>query len=117
MTSLGHLDIRGVAKRFSVSGAALQALEGVDLDVAPGEFVTIVGASGCGKSTLLRMIAGLESVTAGEIRDAMTTVPTSETSIPATDTQEVLSPRKRYARTATKTGDADTRTTLAATLV
>src|SRR5436305_9661525 len=39
----------------------------IDLDVADGEFVVLVGASGCGKSTLLRMIAGLESITAGDI--------------------------------------------------
>src|SRR5690606_3101678 len=41
---------------------------GVSLEAHDGEFVVLVGPSGCGKSTLLRMIAGLESVTAGEIR-------------------------------------------------
>jgi multiple sugar transport system ATP-binding protein len=46
----------------------VQVLHGVSLDVADGEFVALVGPSGCGKSTLLRMIAGLESVTGGEIR-------------------------------------------------
>ena len=44
------------------------AVEGIDLDIADGEFIVLVGPSGCGKSTLLRMIAGLEPVTAGEIR-------------------------------------------------
>jgi multiple sugar transport system ATP-binding protein len=43
-------------------------LKGIDLEVRAGEFVVLVGPSGCGKSTLLAMIAGLESVTAGEIR-------------------------------------------------
>jgi multiple sugar transport system ATP-binding protein len=43
-------------------------LQAVDLEIADGEFVVLVGPSGCGKSTLLRMIAGLEEVTAGEIR-------------------------------------------------
>jgi len=44
-----------------------QVIHGVDLDVADGELIVIVGPSGCGKSTLLRMVAGLETVTAGEI--------------------------------------------------
>ncbi|ADO43018.1 ABC transporter ATP-binding protein [Ketogulonicigenium vulgare] len=43
-------------------------INGVDLQVKHGEFVVFVGPSGCGKSTLLRMIAGLESITAGELR-------------------------------------------------
>ena len=46
----------------------LQTVHGIDLEVADGEFVVLVGPSGCGKSTTLRMIAGLEEVTAGEIR-------------------------------------------------
>jgi len=45
-----------------------QVIHGVDIDIADGEFIVIVGPSGCGKSTLLRMVAGLESVTAGEVR-------------------------------------------------
>ncbi len=44
------------------------AIQGVSVDIPDGEFLTLVGPSGCGKSTLLRMIAGLESITAGEIR-------------------------------------------------
>ena len=45
-----------------------KVLQAVDLEIADGEFVVLVGPSGCGKSTLLRMIAGLEEVSAGEIR-------------------------------------------------
>jgi len=45
----------------------LLALENVSLTVAPGEFVSIVGASGCGKSTLLRLLAGLDQPTSGEL--------------------------------------------------
>jgi alpha-glucoside transport system ATP-binding protein len=45
----------------------VKVLHGIDLDIKQGEFVVFVGPSGCGKSTLLRMIAGLESITAGEM--------------------------------------------------
>jgi multiple sugar transport system ATP-binding protein len=55
--------IRNVAKRFD----SVVVMQGIDLDVADGEFLVLVGASGCGKSTLLRMIAGLESISDGEI--------------------------------------------------
>ncbi|MCP4980648.1 MAG: sn-glycerol-3-phosphate import ATP-binding protein UgpC [Gammaproteobacteria bacterium] len=44
-----------------------KAIHGVDVDIADGEFIVLVGPSGCGKSTLMRMIAGLETVTAGNI--------------------------------------------------
>jgi multiple sugar transport system ATP-binding protein len=47
---------------------AVEVIHGVSIDIADGEFVILVGPSGCGKSTLLRMIAGLESITRGEIR-------------------------------------------------
>jgi ABC-type sugar transport system ATPase subunit len=60
---MAELQLRGVNKSFG----AVQVLHNVDLDVADGEFVVFVGPSGCGKSTLLRMIAGLESITAGEL--------------------------------------------------
>src|SRR5438105_120155 len=46
---------------------SVQILKGIDLDIRSGEFVVFVGPSGCGKSTLLRMIAGLESITSGQI--------------------------------------------------
>ena len=45
-----------------------KAIHGIDIEIADGEFIVLVGPSGCGKSTLLRMIAGLESVTGGEVR-------------------------------------------------
>jgi multiple sugar transport system ATP-binding protein len=60
---MASLSIRGVTKSFG----AVQVLKGIDLEVADGEFLVLVGPSGCGKSTLLAMIAGLESITAGEI--------------------------------------------------
>jgi ABC-type sugar transport system ATPase subunit len=44
------------------------AIKGIDLDIEDGTFVVLVGPSGCGKSTLLRMIAGLETISHGELR-------------------------------------------------
>jgi sn-glycerol 3-phosphate transport system ATP-binding protein len=45
----------------------LQVIHGVNMEIGDGEFIVILGPSGCGKSTLLRMVAGLESITSGEI--------------------------------------------------
>jgi len=59
--------IRGVGKTFVNEQREVQALQSIDLDIQPNEFVTFVGASGCGKSTLLRIVAGLESPSRGEI--------------------------------------------------
>nr|WP_294563712.1 ABC transporter ATP-binding protein [uncultured Rhodopila sp.] len=61
MARQGELRVEDVSKQFRVNGSDLLVLESVDLSVAPGEFLTIVGASGCGKSTLLRLIAGLDT--------------------------------------------------------
>jgi NitT/TauT family transport system ATP-binding protein len=61
------ITIRGLRREFSGSVGTVIALDGVDLDIAPGEFVCIVGPSGCGKSTLLRILAGLDRQTSGTI--------------------------------------------------
>ena len=58
---------RNVGKTFHVEGRTVEAVRGVDLDVARGEFVTLVGPSGCGKSTLLNMVAGLFQPSIGSV--------------------------------------------------
>lgn len=62
------VEIKNLSKIFARQGAedTLQALDNINLTVAGGEFITLLGASGCGKSTLLRIIAGLEKPTVGE---------------------------------------------------
>ena len=61
---MASVAIRGVKKAFGPH----HVIHGVNVEIADGEFVVLVGPSGCGKSTLLRMIAGLENISAGEIR-------------------------------------------------
>jgi putative spermidine/putrescine transport system ATP-binding protein len=60
---MSRLTIRGLSKRYAGSAA----VAGVDLDVAQGEFVSLLGPSGCGKTTTLRCVAGLEVPTSGRI--------------------------------------------------
>ena len=60
---MASVEIRNVGKSFG----NVDVLSGIDLDIADGEFLTLVGASGCGKSTLLRIIAGLETQTTGTV--------------------------------------------------
>ncbi|MGV9579162.1 ABC transporter ATP-binding protein [Streptomyces sp. NPDC003509] len=59
--------IRNVSKSFAGPTGQQLVLDDITLDVAPGEFVTLLGASGCGKSTLLNLVAGLDRPTAGSI--------------------------------------------------
>jgi multiple sugar transport system ATP-binding protein len=60
---MGHLALKGIRKSYGDTAV----IHGVDLEVNDGEFLVFVGPSGCGKSTMLRMIAGLESISDGEL--------------------------------------------------
>jgi sn-glycerol 3-phosphate transport system ATP-binding protein len=61
---MATISLSGVKKSFGKT----DVIHGIDIEIADGELIVIVGPSGCGKSTLLRMVAGLETVSAGEIR-------------------------------------------------
>ncbi|GAB3256099.1 ABC transporter ATP-binding protein [Kineosporia babensis] len=66
--SVAAVSLTGVDKTFDAGRAgAVTALSGIDLAVAPGEFVSLIGPSGCGKSTLMRLVADLERPSAGTI--------------------------------------------------
>src|SRR5436853_2695012 len=60
---MAEVNLRRIVKKYD----EVEAVRGIDLDIADHEFVVLVGPSGCGKSTTLRMIAGLEDITDGEI--------------------------------------------------
>jgi len=63
---MATINLRGITKQFGET----EVLKGVDLDIADGEFLTLVGPSGCGKSTLLRIISGLEAQSSGDVEIA-----------------------------------------------
>ena len=67
LTADGRILIDGVSKTYSSDAGDILALSNINLEIASGEFVSIVGPSGCGKSTLLRCIGGLISATTGTI--------------------------------------------------
>src|SRR5712664_2930247 len=60
---MSEVRLRKIVKRYD----EVEAVRGIDLEIADHEFVVLVGPSGCGKSTTLRMIAGLEDITGGEV--------------------------------------------------
>src|SRR4028119_26626 len=61
---MAQVSLRKIVKEYE---GGVQAVKGIDLDIADHEFVVLVGPSGCGKSTTLRMIAGLEEISSGEV--------------------------------------------------
>ena len=58
---------KGLSLTFQTSDGPVHALSDIDLNIMPGEFVSLIGPSGCGKTTLLRVIADLEQPTGGDI--------------------------------------------------
>ncbi|MFC6961107.1 ABC transporter ATP-binding protein [Halocatena marina] len=64
---MAELTLDGVTKRFGDGDGSIVAVDDTSIDIDDGEFLVLVGPSGCGKSTTLRMIAGLETITEGEI--------------------------------------------------
>ena len=65
---MSFVEITELSKSYPVSGKPLEVLRGLELSVAPGEMVAIVGASGVGKSTLMHVIGGLDRIDGGQIR-------------------------------------------------
>ncbi|MEH2459493.1 ABC transporter ATP-binding protein [Nostoc sp.] len=63
-----HLEVANLHKQFQTHNGIIVALKDINIHIKEGEFVCAVGASGSGKTTLLRLIAGLDTLTAGEIR-------------------------------------------------
>jgi spermidine/putrescine transport system ATP-binding protein len=64
---LPAIELQGVVKQFPAASGGVQAVDQVDLDIAEGEFFSLLGPSGCGKTTTLRMVAGFEEPTGGRI--------------------------------------------------
>src|SRR3978361_2210154 len=62
--AMANVSLRNVRKTYA---GGFEAIKGIDFEVGDGQFCVLVGPSGCGKSTLLRMVAGLETITSGEI--------------------------------------------------
>jgi ABC-type nitrate/sulfonate/bicarbonate transport system ATPase subunit len=64
---IGTVTVSNLHKKYVAKGKEISVLEDINLNVSPGEFVSVIGQSGCGKTTLLRLLASLESDFSGEI--------------------------------------------------
>lgn len=67
-TAIPRIEFVGVSKRYTSHSAPVEALRGVDLDIAPGEYLSVMGPSGCGKTTLLNLLGLLDVPTEGTVR-------------------------------------------------
>ncbi|MYE64641.1 MAG: ABC transporter ATP-binding protein, partial [Acidimicrobiaceae bacterium] len=95
LSGRGHIEIDGLTKTYASDAGDITALEGIDFDIAPREFVGIVGPSGCGKSTLLRCVGGLIAPSAGEVRIGGKVVTTPDRHIGYVFQKAVLLPWRR----------------------
>ena len=75
------ISIQGISKHYGEGSDAVLALDGIDLDIASGEFVSLLGPSGCGKSTLMLIIAGLLETSKGSVLFNQEKVETARTDI------------------------------------
>src|SRR5690606_30946565 len=76
-----YLRISDLTKRYDLAEGAAPVLDGIDIEVPKGAFLTLLGPSGCGKSTLLNLIAGLDNPTSGKIELGGQTVYDSSTGV------------------------------------
>jgi spermidine/putrescine transport system ATP-binding protein len=67
METLPAIELVGLVKSFTSHGEVVQAVKGIDMQIAEGEFFSMLGPSGCGKTTTMRMIAGFDEPTAGDV--------------------------------------------------
>ena len=67
LSTASTLQARGLRKDYGAGEGLVRAVDGVDLDIAPGETVAVMGPSGCGKSTLLHLLGGLDRPSGGEV--------------------------------------------------
>lgn len=77
-TKSGRLSLVELTKTFGDGGGEVTAVDHINLDIDPGEFITLLGPSGCGKTTTLRMIAGFEDASSGKVMldgDNMAVIP------------------------------------------
>ncbi|WP_416798444.1 ABC transporter ATP-binding protein [Ciceribacter azotifigens] len=90
---MARVELRNVWKKFG----SVEVIKGVDIDIEDGEFIVLVGPSGCGKSTLLNLVAGLETLTSGDIRigdDVVNDVPPKDRNIAMVFQSYALYPTK-----------------------
>ncbi|MCO6180545.1 ABC transporter ATP-binding protein [Ciceribacter sp. RN22] len=90
---MARVELRNVWKKFG----SVEVIKGVDIDIEDGEFVVLVGPSGCGKSTLLNLVAGLETLTSGDIRigdDVVNDIPPKDRNIAMVFQSYALYPTK-----------------------